>query len=759
MSSLRSPLLFALVLVWLTGCGAPPPPSATGALRLAVAAPVSEPDGPSRVTVSVPGRDSPALELVLTDGAWRGLLEHLPSHARHTLLAEGRAENVPVQADTTGLAVLMLRGLAQRPPVFNQAPLIDSLLMDTSLVAPGGSVSLTAQAHDPDPGDSVSYAWEAASGVFSAPGASSTTWTASSFQAPESLWFTVSDNRGAAFTVELSVDVSAGRGTRDVRVDFNTAPRVAGLTSSQSRLDVGQTTSLSVTATDLEGDALSYAWSATCAGTFSAPTSASTTFTPSARPTAACNNCQLSVQVKDGRGGQNTGGVALCVSKDAVAHAPPRFTLAYQSSPTARADQQLGFDVEASDPEGAALTFTWTANMGALGTASSDATKSHMLWTAAACAHSGLTPTVTATVTNAWGLSVTRSFTVTGLAACVPASWSPTGAMKSARRGHQAVRLLDGRVLVMGGDSGPGRELTSAELYDPVSGTWILTGALKAPRTAHTATLLPNGKVLVAAGYTETDKALATAEVYDPATGAWSAAGSLGTARFRHTATLLPNGKVLVTGGTTGSASLQTAESYDPATNTWSPTGSLSLARGSHRAELLADGRVLVAGGFGLMALAEVYNPATGTWSTTGALSSPRESPSLMLLPEGQVLIAGGLDNSTNQFLVTAERYNPATGVWSATGSMNEPRYGHTSTLLPNGRVLVTGGYSTSNSYMRWSEVYDPATGAWAWTGSMSSARNSHTATLLLDGRVLVAGGYNGDSSALATAEVYEPAP
>ena len=74
------------------------------------------------------------------------------------------------------------------------------------------------------------------------------------------------------------------------------------------------------------------------------------------------------------------------------------------------------------------------------------------------------------------------------------------GTLTYARRLHTATLLLNGKVLVVGGDAA--NALATAELYDPVSGTWTTVGAgtLTYARRAHTATLLSNGTVLVAAG-------------------------------------------------------------------------------------------------------------------------------------------------------------------------------------------------------------------------------------------------------------------
>ena len=146
------------------------------------------------------------------------------------------------------------------------------------------------------------------------------------------------------------------------------------------------------------------------------------------------------------------------------------------------------------------------------------------------------------------------------------------------------------------------------------------TGSLRTARYGHTATLLPNGKVLVAGGRSSNASPLASAELYDQATGKWRTTGSLANARSGHTATLLPNGKVLVAGGCAGLAS---AELYEPASGTWTATGSLANVREFHTATLLSNGKVLVAGGLDTnghaLAGAELYDPMSGTWTATGA--------------------------------------------------------------------------------------------------------------------------------------------
>jgi hypothetical protein len=93
-------------------------------------------------------------------------------------------------------------------------------------------------------------------------------------------------------------------------------------------------------------------------------------------------------------------------------------------------------------------------------------------------------------------------------------TWSATGSLTTVFASQTATLLPNGTVLIAGGAyQVPGATLllADANLYDHVSGTWALAAGLPAARGNHTATLLLNGTVLVAGG--ELDGYLASASV------------------------------------------------------------------------------------------------------------------------------------------------------------------------------------------------------------------------------------------------------
>ena len=284
----------------------------------------------------------------------------------------------------------------------------------------------------------------------------------------------------------------------------------------------------------------------------------------------------------------------------------------------------------------------------------------------------------------------------------VSRSYSAAAPMNVSRSGHLSAVLADGRVLVAGGrstDTG-GWDIASAEIYDPATNTWSVTGALQETRRLGEAVTLLDGHVLMVGG----DPGLNSSEIYDPASGSFGASAVLLTPRGRPAIARLADGRVLMAGGFDASTGgyLSSVEIYDPSTGNWSYTGSLLAARAYATATLLTDGKVLIAGGntnSSFPAAAELYDPVSGTFSASGALNVPRQSHVATRLASGDVLISGGTA-STWQTEDSSEIYAAASGSWYRAGRLNGARNGHTQTLLGNGDVLVAAGWPgpTANS-------------------------------------------------------------
>jgi hypothetical protein len=257
-----------------------------------------------------------------------------------------------------------------------------------------------------------------------------------------------------------------------------------------------------------------------------------------------------------------------------------------------------------------------------------------------------------------------------------PGAFTATGSMTAPRTFHTATLPISGKVLVAGGAASAQTLATAdtAELYDPASGTFAVTGDMGTARAGHTATLLPDGRVLVAGGIIDSPLKLNSAEIYDPSTGTFSPTGNMISAHTYHQAILLGNGKVLIAGGSGGSLDVvPAAELFDLASGTFSPAGPYTSSPSSPNtgqaavSSLLPDGRVLILWESGA---AELYDPTAGSFTPTGASigkSYSESLPTATLLLNGKVLVAGGEDESGNRS--SAERYDPSTGAFTATGS------------------------------------------------------------------------------------------
>lgn len=192
---------------------------------------------------------------------------------------------------------------------------------------------------------------------------------------------------------------------------------------------------------------------------------------------------------------------------------------------------------------------------------------------------------------------------------------------------HTATRLGDqvgSPVLVTGGLDVAGKPVAQAELFKPLAEDFekSFTPAMNIPRWHHQAVRLPDGSVLIIGGVNEFGDPIRTLELFSLDTGFRTIGDPLNPAQLPDTAgvvdfsaTTLPDGRVLITGGrpaidgpALNTAFIARLDTFDGNVDIV-PTDRLSVARAGHQATLLCDGTVLVAGGTPSQSAYERYNP------------------------------------------------------------------------------------------------------------------------------------------------------
>ena len=315
--------------------------------------------------------------------------------------------------------------------------------------------------------------------------------------------------------------------------------------------------------------------------------------------------------------------------------------------------------------------------------------------------------------------------------------------MSEARSLHTAVRLQDGRVLIMGGTDTVGIVSASCEIYDPATNAFSATGSMASVRAGHAATLRSDGSVVVSGGVTTfvggatglaavLNTVQNSVEVFDPAAaggvGAWSTvASTMQVGRFGQTQTLLANGDILIAGGIDGGTTVfgQGLPTYTATCDILSAAGVVSATgsfptganRGGHGASRLPTGDVLVTGGLVAGALSV---PATtpscllftsGSWTTTAPMGTARAlHTQLVSTSNGEAVLHGGIDqvivnlfpsvSITFSTTSTAERHDGVSAIPrnmigsnpGFLGSMPAPTGLQASVRLHDDTILIVGG-------------------------------------------------------------------
>ena len=330
-----------------------------------------------------------------------------------------------------------------------------------------------------------------------------------------------------------------------------------------------------------------------------------------------------------------------------------------------------------------------------------------------------------------------------------------------ARAEHAALRLTDGRVLIVGGEDDSNALPTSLWLFDPATEQFNDFGAsLSTGRYGFTAVTLNNGDVLIAGGERGLTAAPSAEIIRTAGRTVVATVMPMQRTRTLAAATLLADGKVFISGGT-GLAAGDTVEVYDPATGEFVlKPGRLSVGRYAHTAVRIDTRRVLIYGGFtqnGQPAPPETYDPVNGVSSPLPTIEAiARGNHQAHTMQDGGVLIIGGEDQDGIP-LTSVIRFDPATGVIRPFANLATPRSLTALGRLADARVLLVGGVMGQSQGDVASTTETLALDSTRRDGpSMSRARWLHTVTTLSDGRLLIVGGLGPDRMPIRGAEIYE---
>lgn len=103
-------------------------------------------------------------------------------------------------------------------------------------------------------------------------------------------------------------------------------------------------------------------------------------------------------------------------------HSAPRITSTFQSELSVEAGRPVTLRVVAEDPQARALIIRWSANTGTLSEPEHEAAQSEVEWTPPPCALTATPSAITATVTNAQGLTAATTFRLAGDTTCLAGS-------------------------------------------------------------------------------------------------------------------------------------------------------------------------------------------------------------------------------------------------------------------------------------------------------------------------------------------------
>jgi hypothetical protein len=371
----------------------------------------------------------------------------------------------------------------------------------------------------------------------------------------------------------------------------------------------------------------------------------------------------------------------------------------------------------------------------------------------------------------------TVALAMSGNAALQPPEYAPAnGSVQSSTGDYAALYAKYGRAFTVEGLATYPASEAAVPQVPPIGGQMAMSDALPTAARGHAAVTLSDGRVLVVGGYSGTTYLNSTYFGTPESTAGygsngitWAAGTALPAAKYGHTLTLLDDGRVLATGGIVSAGSYVTTTYFGTIsgnTITWVAGSALPRAIMEHAMVQLSDGRLLLTGGYdGANARAETYFGTiagnTITWAAGTSMPGGRYGHSLAVeylgrydpwMAGGLTTAVGGYTDKTYQLSISGNAIT-----YNETTKLPIPLGYHRVVVLREqandnlGLIMLIGGASTSDMTGRaWvgvrPSVFFGAT-MWAEASPLLWPKALHAAVRLNDDRVLVVGGYLGGTS------------
>ncbi len=266
--------------------------------------------------------------------------------------------------------------------------------------------------------------------------------------------------------------------------------------------------------------------------------------------------------------------------------------------------------------------------------------------------------------------------------------------------------VVGGKIYVIGGWHAIGEwnpqweALTRVDVYDPTMDTWTRKADMPTGR-GHTNACVVDGKIYVIGGDSGPgDSPIPTVEVYDPVTDSWTQKDDMPTRR-RWFSTCVVDGIIYVIGGNSQPVHLTTVEAYDPMTDTWTTKADMFTGR-SFLATCVVDGLIYAIGGGAAGKVAvEVYDPTTDTWTKKADMPTARYGLDAVVVAGKIYAIGGWYFSLGGPIYSTVEVYDTATDTWTKGLDIPVTTAMH-STSVVDGNIYVFGGATATHDNNNW---------------------------------------------------------